>query len=320
MGYNQSRNSALNESTPLAIRYLNLLRCITRICKLQDEKFEEVLFDLDSGFQKEISQKSASKKIVRAISILEKKRAKNALPFMIESSVSHNEKQPFYQRFKSELKALYLKRQVRSISPLTKRQIRKTYQKKYSEVFPIINEHSKELSWLLEVKLRHLEDKMAFPPQFRHKEWRSVVDKIELMESRINCVTDIQDLLGFRIVSVFEKDIYNIARVIERNFKVVRAYKPDYMKSIANDSSQHIVIKTYAKDCAKPKHEKPIKFLVEIQIMTLAQFTFAKASHSLLYKKNARAKKSITRSLQRTSALLESVELELSSNFNKDNH
>jgi ppGpp synthetase/RelA/SpoT-type nucleotidyltranferase len=320
MGYNQSRNSALNESTPLAIRYLNLLRCITRICKLKNQKFEDVLFDLDSGFKKEISQKDASKKIISAISILEKKRANNALPFNFDSTVSLNERKPFYQRLKNQLKALYSKKHNRGISPLTKRQIRKAYQKKYNEVFPIINEHSKKLSWLLEVKLRHLESKMAFPPQFRHKEWRSVVDKIELMNSRINCVTDIQDLLGFRVVAVFEKDIFNITRVIERNFKVVRTYKPDYMKGIANDSSQHIVIKTYAKDCAKPKHEKPIKFLVEIQVMTLAQFTFAKASHSLLYKKNARANKSITRSLQRTSTLLESVEIELSSNFNKDDH
>lgn len=318
MGYNQSRNSALNENAPLAIRYLNLLRCITRICNLRDEKFEEVLFDLDTGFKEEISQKSASTKIIHAISILEKKRASNALLLKFACSTSHNENKPLYQRFKSKLKSFFSKN--RETPPLTKRQIRKAYQQKYNEILPIIREHSKDLSWLLEAKLRHLEDKMAFPPQFRHKEWSSVVDKIELMNLRINCVTDIQDLLGFRVVAVFEKDIFNITRVIERNFKVVRKYKPNYMKTIANDSSQHIVIKTYAKDCTKQKHEEPIRFLVEIQVMTLAQFTFAKASHFLLYKKNTRAKKSIIRSLQRTSALLESVELELSSNFNKDNN
>jgi len=323
--YNQSKKAALDGSKKLGIRYQSLLRCITHVCKLNKESFQDKLDSLDTGINSEYDPQIASKKIISSIAKLEGRThpefMSNNEPSNISNCSKHNEDKEivhFYKVVDANMLNWKLSLSVKKISPEfippTKRQIKNDFRSEFDEIEQLITNTSDEVYSLLCKKLNYFEEYLAFSPQCRTKNWDSIVEKIIRIKSKVTSLTDIQDLVGLRIVTVFEKDIPTIERVIERNFDVVRRYKPNYLNSVSDNSSIHMVIKTSTKSVSE--NNCSINLLAEIQVMTLAQFTFARASHSLLYKKKTPSKKATENSLKRVSALLESVELELTRNFN----
>ena len=323
MRYNQSKKAALDESKRLGIRYKRLLRCITHFCKLNNESFQDKLDYLSTGISTENDPQIASQKIISSIAKLEGRE----LSELINNNGLSNDNIPerhgeakgnrhFYKAVDARVLDWQLSLSIKKIppefTPPTKRQIKNEFRSEFDRVEPLITKVSNDLYSLLSKKLNYVDDILAFSPQCRIKNWESLVEKIIRIKSKVTSLTEIQDLIGLRIVTVFEKDIPTIERIVERNFNVERTYKPNYLNSLSDNSSTHKIIKTSVQSDSEAKNS--IDLLAEIQIMTLAQFTFAKASHSLLYKKKTASKKFTKNSLKRVSALLESVEIELTRN------
>jgi ppGpp synthetase/RelA/SpoT-type nucleotidyltranferase len=332
--YNKPKRLALDESAPIGMRYCNLLRCVSFVAEANNEKFWQTLNFLDSGFIFEEDNALASYKITNAIRKLDDKRSTGV------TNKNSEQRSETVSTTKSNKRGLdTIASQTTSIignflksfglhtpedRALTEKEIEQLYKSEFNELFAPLKEEAEGLYELFVKKLKHLEEVIAFPPQKREKSWNSVLGKIKDNESdehskgiqNIKSVRDIQDLIGLRIVTVFEEDIERVEKVILKNFKVKRIYTPKYGSYKPNYPVRHVIIKRKLFPTSKTTFKKPISILIEVQIMTLAQFTFAMASHSLIYKNELpkKLKETRIRSLQKVSALLECADTELSRN------
>lgn len=333
MGYTRNKRIALDENEILGIRYLSLLRCITYKCLKNGDKFQEKLNSLDSGLNSEKDPKEASIKIINSISKLDvnilyrhdkhqNSTSSQDNKTINNENITHVNLDP--HAYQKELKIMDWKfkfsAQKMPLQPIriTKKQAEMKFKDEFHLIEPLIEDASQALHTLLEKKLHFISDSLAFKPQCRNKNWNSIVEKIVRINYNSDSVTKIQDLIGLRVVTLFEKDIKTIVSIIEKTFKVIRIYKPNYINDISNNSSTHVIVKVPKKSCYLKTNIDKFDLLAEIQIMTLSQFTFARTSHSLLYKKNNPAKKSIESSLKKISVLLDCVDVEISDAFYAD--
>jgi len=328
MGYNQNRIAALNTSKPLGVRYKSFLRCVSSICNLSGLSFKTVLNTINPTFTVPGNKANLAELIYNSMDKLDSHRSgRNIIRFeqkvIIAAELStnglgqdhaHSNENAFPKCFYC-INA-YLSKQLKSVKTQvenfrTSRQVKIELYKEYRLLTPVIESRAKELFHTINVKLKHEEKCLAFPVQHRIKTWDSINEKIGRVKFPMKSVTEMQDLIGFRVVTVFERDIYKIIKIVEKNYNVVRKYLPKKHKGENNYyTSLHIVIDSHKHGFLIPRSNAEKKILTEIQIMTLAQYTFAKASHLLHYKKNAPITENSIRALQRTSALLETVDLE----------
>lgn len=183
-------------------------------------------------------------------------------------------------------------------------------QKEFISINKTIESFSIELTRQVQQLVIDNEIGLGFPIQCRTKTWESIAEKLNFMD--VKSVLDLQDLCGLRIVLLFKRDIKKIISIIKQNFKIVREY--DTQERLDSDqfgySSYHTIINMPDKWFEIPtlKNFKGIK--AEIQIRTLAQHTWAAASHILQYKTDENVPKTILRSIYRVSAILETVDIE----------
>ncbi|UXD29225.1 RelA/SpoT domain-containing protein [Yersinia enterocolitica] len=340
MRYNQNKKSALKVDNPLGMRYQGLLRCITHVCKQRGYSFKDIIGRIDTGLKTEFISDIASSKIIKCIELLDIERVsvgaifrrtkKNIeidernIEFSFGNVNNFNHKKKFHRKFRSfiifEWKFLFGIKRLHK-TPLSRRDINIIFRPQYNELTPLLNITASDLDVLLKKKLKHINSKLAFQPQYRNKSWDSIFDKITDMSNKgkkISSLVDIQDLIGFRVVTLFEKDLHLIEIIVEKSLRVVRKYQPHYLTG--NEHSKHIIVKVPTK---KSKYnvmdENPPFILIEIQIMTLSQFVYASVSHSLLYKNNPNNTDLMKSSLEKIHTLLEGMETELNNRLeNKD--
>ncbi len=328
MSYNRNKRIALDEQARLGLRYLSLLRCITHVCLMGNESFKQKLSLLDTGLNSELDPTKASLKIMNSIAHLEGIESLHATgPGVVPASAGLSKYSAASNSERPTLKPGSCVRIINlfgwciSVSankllgedkPLTKGKIEKLFRSEFEKIESVVERESKIYHELVTKKLQHLHEDLAFPPQCRNKSWVSIVDKISRIKYNVESLPDLQDLIGLRVVTIFDKDIEVVARVIERNFNVVRRYSPKYIDGVGGASPLHMVVKRKNSSFFFKEHAASFAILAEVQIMTLAQFSFARVSHSLLYKKDSNHKKNAGNSLKRISALLESVDVELS--------
>lgn len=331
MSYNRNKRIALNDRVRLGLRYISLLRCITHKCLIGEEGFQQKLLSLDTGLKSELDPNIASQKIIKSIAQLEGVESVHLkvedLSGTLASLCGNNfSAQDDSQKFKtgSFVKIIHLFGWGISLSanklseiykPLTERQIENKFKSEFDGIESSVEAESKIYHELVTKKLKHLHADLAFPPQCRNKSWSSILDKILRIRHKIETLPDLQDLIGLRVVTIFDRDIEVVERIIERNFVVLRKYSPKYIDGVGGVSPLHMVVKRKDSNFFFKEKSGPFALLAEVQIMTLAQFSFARVSHSLLYKKELSSSKKSENSLKRISALLESVDVELSRNF-----
>lgn len=326
MGYNRNKRIALNLSKPLPIRYLHFLRCVSIVSKSAEHPFVALLNSYKTGVGRDKAK--LSEMIISSFGPLEQlkepmsgyngsmfeQRANNQVQpdTLVDESCSTSNENEQWKCLKCVNRLLAKIMKNNKVSQhYTNRKFKIKLHREYHQIAPIVESRSKEVFQVLSAKLKHQDKILAFPLQYRIKTWDSILEKLSRMKLNISSVTEMQDLVGFRIVTVFESDIHKISNIIDRNFNVVRKYVPNKQKSGANFyRSLHIVIDRGKYDIVEALFKSEIKILSEIQVMSLAQFTFAKASHLLHYKKNTPLAEDSMRTLQRTSALLETVDLE----------
>lgn len=154
---------------------------------------------------------------------------------------------------------------------------------------------------------------LGFPISSRVKTWDSIQGKLQRVNLKINKVTDYQDLAGIRLILLFPRDVGKIEKLINKKFKVEKAYdtgnrlKPDQFgyKSI------HFIVQIPESWLEFPTMSQFKGYRAEIQIRTLAQHLWAEASKVLQYKNENNVPDPLKRSISRVSALLELIDLEL---------
>lgn len=189
---------------------------------------------------------------------------------------------------------------------------RQTLERQYREVFSTADSFAKELAHQIEGILGLGDIALGFPIQHRVKSWPSLSEKLDRTRFRVTTVKDFQDLIGLRLILLFKRDVDKACEVIDRSFDVLKRY--DTQQKLKLDqfgySSVHFVVELRQDWLTVPSLAKMAGLKAEIQVRTLAQHIWAEASHNLQYKKKESVPVSISRAINRVSALLETVDLE----------
>jgi GTP pyrophosphokinase len=187
-----------------------------------------------------------------------------------------------------------------------------TFQDEYKGLTQDATRLKDEVLRQLDRIVKHTNAVLGFPIQSRVKEWSSVKPKMERPPQGVSKVVDLQDVIGFRIVLVFLRDVVPVVDAVKGTVDVIRTYdKLDRLKSDQfGYQSVHIVARLPSAWTSAPTMQGLEKFKFEVQVRTLAQHLWAEASKKLQYKQSGDVPKDVQRSINRVSALLETVDLE----------
>lgn len=182
----------------------------------------------------------------------------------------------------------------------------------YSGLRPLLTQLDNELHHQLAQLLEREAVPLGFPIQHRVKAWSSIVDKLQRVPLSLSRLRGMQDLVGFRIVLQFRRDVDRVCSLIEQNLHVVNRY--DTLQRLKEDqfgyASVHFVVEVPASWLAVPTMAGLANLRAEIQVRTTAQHIWAEASQTLQYKSKEAVPAALKRAIYRVSALLETVDLE----------
>ena len=154
---------------------------------------------------------------------------------------------------------------------------------------------------------------LGFPIESRVKTWSSISEKVCRKDIELTSVIDLSDFVGIRVVLLFRKDLERVKDIISKSFDLLSS--EDTGDRLGDSEfgyhSHHHSIKIPDAWLSVPTMAGLGKFKIELQVRTLAQHIWAAASHKLQYKKESGVPPPIRRSINRVSALLETVDLEL---------
>lgn len=183
----------------------------------------------------------------------------------------------------------------------------------YSELISNFEKFNKALLEQITKILDSANISLGFPIQSRIKSIDSIIEKVE--SGRFNIkrnIIELQDIVGFRIILTFKKDVDKVIRLIEENFDVENLYDTQ-AKLLDNQFgylSQHCIIKIPSSWCNVPTFKGLESYIAEIQVRSLSQHIWAEASNQLQYKNENNVPRELLRSISRVSALLETVDFE----------
>ena len=146
----------------------------------------------------------------------------------------------------------------------------------------------------------------------RIKTISSIEEKLKRKEKVIKSVVELDDLIGVRIIVLFKSDIQKVCDLIKCHFDIVD--EENVSARLSDDQfgyqSTHYTIQMPKSWHSLPTLADLVGLKAEIQIRTLSQHIWAVASHKLQYKQENNVPIPLRRSINRVSALLETVDLE----------
>jgi ppGpp synthetase/RelA/SpoT-type nucleotidyltranferase len=169
-----------------------------------------------------------------------------------------------------------------------------------------------EVSHQIDVLLLKDNVSLSFPLQHRVKTWQSILEKLGRISIPIANLHEMQDLIGFRLILQFRRDVDRVCLLIRSTFNVIDEY--DTLDRLREDqfgyTSKHFVIDLPEAWLVIPAMADMGGIRAELQVRTTAQHIWAAASHTLQYKTEASVPPAVRRAIYRVSALLETVDLE----------
>jgi ppGpp synthetase/RelA/SpoT-type nucleotidyltranferase len=155
---------------------------------------------------------------------------------------------------------------------------------------------------------------LSFTIEDRVKSWESIFNNLRNQKYNLRNIIELNDLIGIRIIVLFKDDVEKICETLRSNFSVLE--EENKQKTLLADQfgylSIHFVISLSEKWTALPTLKKFSKFKAEVQVRTAAQHIWANASHLLNYKKPNQIPIDVLRALNRSAAMLEVIDNELS--------
>lgn len=153
---------------------------------------------------------------------------------------------------------------------------------------------------------------LGTPIESRVKSLASIEDKIQRKDKIIESVSELGDFVGIRVIVLFKSDIDKVCKLIRDHLEVTDS--ENVAERLEADQfgyqSTHYTVKLPNKWLSLPTISDLSHLTGEIQIRTLSQHIWAVASHKLQYKQENNVPIPLRRSINRVSALLETVDLE----------
>jgi len=153
---------------------------------------------------------------------------------------------------------------------------------------------------------------LGVPMESRVKDWSSIEEKVERKGLNIDHITALPDLIGVRTILLFRTDLEKVDKLIHDSFDVRSS--EDTAKRLGEAQfgyqSQHYLIGLPKTWLTIPSMADLGDLQVEIQVRTIAQHIWAAASHKLQYKHESSVPPPLRRTINRVSALLETVDFE----------
>ena len=153
---------------------------------------------------------------------------------------------------------------------------------------------------------------LGVPMESRVKAWSSIEEKIKRKSLSIDHITDLPDLVGIRTILLFRTDLETMDKLIHDTFDVLSS--EDTAKRLGDAQfgyqSQHYGIALPKSWLTVPSMADLGDLQIEFQVRTLAQHIWAAASHKLQYKQESSVPPPLRRTINRVSALLETVDIE----------
>lgn len=182
----------------------------------------------------------------------------------------------------------------------------------YSNIEP----RAKRLKAALAAELEHLLNEkgvtLGVPIEARVKDWSSIEEKLARKSLSLDKIEELDDLVGLRLILLFRRDLKAVDELLRTSLLIKSA--EDTSLRLADTQfgyqSQHYIIEAPANWLGIPSWADLGGIRVEIQVRTMAQHIWAAASHKLQYKREASVPLPLRRSINRASALLETVDIE----------
>lgn len=155
---------------------------------------------------------------------------------------------------------------------------------------------------------------LGVPMESRLKTWESIEEKLVRKSLRISQLSDISDIVGIRLILLFRDDLQKVERLIADNFEIVQSEDASNRLDATQFGyqSSHYVVRIPLEWESIPTMNGLRALTAEFQVRTISQHIWAAASHKLQYKHEQSVPMPLRRSIHRVSALLETVDLELS--------
>ncbi len=148
---------------------------------------------------------------------------------------------------------------------------------------------------------------------FRIKSEDSLRKKIQF-KRKYQQLNDVTDLIGCRIVTLFEPDMEKVLSALTQEFKLVELV--DKRKKSLDGyidfgyNSIHVILQLSDARCALVEYQRYQDIKFEVQIRTALQHAWGEIEHGLGYKSNFEIPLSIRRKLTRIAATLELIDEE----------
>jgi ppGpp synthetase/RelA/SpoT-type nucleotidyltranferase len=153
---------------------------------------------------------------------------------------------------------------------------------------------------------------LGVPMESRVKTWASLAEKLDRKKISLDSLFNLHDLIGVRAILLFRSDLLRVLELIKNTFEVVSL--EDTAARLGDSEfgyqSQHFVVRLPKSWLLLPSLTGLNDFCVELQVRTIAQHIWAAASHKLQYKQESGVPRPLRRTINRVSALLETVDLE----------
>ena len=135
-----------------------------------------------------------------------------------------------------------------------------------------------------------------------------------MYKNKYNHLDEITDILGVRIITLFETDIDTILDLLENTFEVceiVDKRKKERTNRIEfGYNSLHVIVKFTDSRCQLVEYQKYQDIRFEVQIRTVLQHAWAEVEHGLGYKSFYEPPMTVKRKLNRLAAALEILDEE----------
>ncbi|MXV18619.1 GTP pyrophosphokinase [Deinococcus xianganensis] len=157
-------------------------------------------------------------------------------------------------------------------------------------------------------KILSAENIKGFIVESRTKDCTSLINKC-VKKNKYSSLSEVTDIVGIRIITLFEKQVDEIAKIIEREFEIDNDNSIDKRKSIDPDRfgymSLHYVVKMKPKRSLLVEYSILPNIKIEIQIRSILQHAWAEIEHDIGYKIKEEVPKDIRRTFSHAASLIE---------------